>query len=380
MNSKINILFILPSLSRAGAEIQTVELINSLPGSIYKKHLISFEKDIAIISLIDQSTVTYHHVARRSKFDFGLIRDINRIIFINDIDIINCSMQISLLVGWLSTRFLSKKPLLVNTLHTTIQRNNKLKIMDWILHQWLMRSCKKIICVCENQKLHWERKFPSIKRLTQTIYNGVDVSYFDPENQHILTWELRDKLELPDDAFVIAHIAAFRPEKGHRILLEAFKQVVAQNPRAYLLFAGDGVLRNVILEEVVSMGLKNNVRFLGSIADVRPLLGISNLSVIASVAVETFSIAMLESMSMKVPLVATNIGGTAEAIIPGVTGFLVQPNNVSELSAALLSSMKDEKQLKDFGVNARQSVINHFSSQVMVEKTNKLFLDLLERY
>jgi glycosyltransferase involved in cell wall biosynthesis len=380
MDYKINILFILPSLSRAGAEIQTVNLINSLPASKYKKHLLSFEKNTSILNLIDQSTVTYHHIMRRSKFDLRLIKEVNRIIFINDIEIINCSMQISLLVGWLSTRFLSKMPLIVATIHTTIQRNYKLKIMDWILHQWLMRSCKKIICVCNNQKNHWERKFPVIKNLTQTIYNGVDVDFFNPENQRLPALKLKAQLGLPDDAFVLAHIAAFRPEKGHRILLEAFKLVATQNPKAFLVFAGDGILRPAIAEQVQSMGLKNQVRFLGSVADVRPLLGLADLSVIASTAVETFSIAMLESMSMEVPLVATDIGGTSEAVIPDITGFLVPPDNVTALSLAILSAMTDERRLKNFGVHARQNVIDHFSSQVMVDQTNKLFLDLMERY
>jgi glycosyltransferase involved in cell wall biosynthesis len=146
------------------------------------------------------------------------------------------------------------------------------------------------------------------------------------------------------------------------------------------VFAGDGILRPAIAEQVQSMGLKNQVRFLGSVADVRPLLGLADLSVIASTAVETFSIAMLESMSMEVPLVATDIGGTSEAVIPDITGFLVPPDNVTALSLAILSAMTDERRLKNFGVHARQNVIDHFSSQVMVDQTNKLFLDLMERY
>jgi glycosyltransferase involved in cell wall biosynthesis len=208
----------------------------------------------------------------------------------------------------------------------------------------------------------------------------VDVDFFNPENQRLPALKLKAQLGLPDDAFVLAHIAAFRPEKGHRILLEAFKLVATQNPKAFLVFAGDGILRPAIAEQVQSMGLKNQVRFLGSVADVRPLLGLADLSVIASTAVETFSIAMLESMSMEVPLVATDIGGTSEAVIPDITGFLVPPNNVTALSLAILSAMTDERRLKNFGVHARQNVIDHFSSQVMVDQTNKLFLDLMERY
>lgn len=377
MDERVKILFILPSLSRAGAEIQTVNLINGLSAVKYEKHLICFERDLAILGLLDQENVSFHYLPRYRKIDFSVIRGISKVIDQNKISLVHCSLQISLLMGWLGVRLSRRKPKLISALHTTINRNYKLELFDWLLYRWLMRSCDRIICVCNNQKDHWVRKFPALKKLMQTIYNGVDVNYFSPVGHTFLAGQLKLDLKLPDDAIVIAHIAAFRPEKGHQILLSAFAKIASSYPNAYLVFAGDGLLRGVAMQQVQDLNLQEQVRFLGAVADVRPLLAMSDLAVIASTAVETFSIAMLEAMSMQVPLVATDIGGTSEAVIPKVTGYLVSPNNVKALQMALSSAIDDSSELIRLGHQARHYVVENFTKDKMIEQTDLVFSELM---
>ena len=110
-------------------------------------------------------------------------------------------------------------------------------------------------------------------------------------------------------------------------------------------------------------------------ADVRPLLLASRLSVLASIAVETFSIAMLESMAMQVPVLATNIGGLREAITPGATGDLLEPGDNEEMTQKIRSLMSDAAKCEQMGIAARALVIEEFRNEEMAAQMDRLFLD-----
>lgn len=374
---KKRILFIVPSLDRAGAETQVVNLANGLNGQVFEKHLLCFEKKMDLKENINIDTVNFYHIQRARKYDIALAKKIGALIDERKIDLVHCSLQIALFMGWLGVRFSRRKPLLTLALHTTVNRNLKAEIFDWILYQWLMRGCKKIICVCENQKRHWVKKFPFLERRTQVIYNGVDTDYFSPAQVSDQADLLRTSLDIPKNAKIICHIAGFRPEKGHALLLDVFKKVVDSFDSVYLICAGDGPLRPQITALAVQKEISDNIRFLGSIEDVRPLLAISDLSAISSTAVETFSIAMLEAMSMEVPLIATDIGGTGEAVIPGKTGYLAPVNNAQALTQCLFEALEDDMQRKSFGLQSRQFVTEKFSSKAMIEQTENLMLEVI---
>jgi glycosyltransferase involved in cell wall biosynthesis len=127
--------------------------------------------------------------------------------------------------------------------------------------------------------------------------------------------------------------------------------------------------------QIADLGLEGRVVLAGAMADVRPLLRASRLSVLASTAVETFSIAMLESMAMQVPVLATNIGGLREAIAPGVTGDLMEPGNIEEMTQKIRSLMSDAAKCEQMGIAARALVVEKFRNEDMAAQMDRLFLD-----
>jgi glycosyltransferase involved in cell wall biosynthesis len=130
------------------------------------------------------------------------------------------------------------------------------------------------------------------------------------------------------------------------------------------------------MSQVEELGLQDRVIFGGKMADVRPLLGMSQLSVLASTAVETFSIAMLESMAMRVPVLATNIGGLHEAITPGQTGDLMEPGHVEEMSVKIRSLMTDQAKCAEMGNTAQDLIMRKFTNESMAEQMRQLFVDV----
>jgi len=143
----------------------------------------------------------------------------------------------------------------------------------------------------------------------------------------------------------------------------------------YLLLAGDGVTKTLIEKQVKENQLANRVKFLGELADVRPVLAATDVTVLASTAVETFSMAMLESMAMEVPMVATDIGGLSEAIIPGETGDLVSPKDIDALVKALSYYVSNRDYAASIGAKARSLVIEKFSKKSMVQETERVLLE-----
>jgi glycosyltransferase involved in cell wall biosynthesis len=308
---RLKILFVVPSLTRAGAEKQLVDLVNELSSDKFEKHLLCYETDRSLSEIVDRDSVVLHFENKTRKFDYRLVRRIADVIDSHAIDVVHCSLQNALLFGGLACRLSSRSVRLFGVIHTTINVDLKHELADRLLYQFLLRRCTEVWFVCHSQAQHWINKFAFLESKSCVIYNGVDSRSFVPDGTSKQADQLRPKYAIPTDAVVLSCVAGFRPEKGHDILLRAFKKVVNSCPHAYLALVGDGPTRTEVEQLADELGIRDQVLFLGRLDDVRPVLSISCCTILASTAVETFSIAMLESMSMGVPVVATDIGGAS---------------------------------------------------------------------
>jgi glycosyltransferase involved in cell wall biosynthesis len=283
-------------------------------------------------------------------------------------------MQHALLIGCLARNFSKRKPRLLAAIHTTINESLIGELSDRWLYSKILRKCDKILFVCQKQKAFWEERYPFIEKNSTVIYNGVDTAYFDPLNFIEIGRQLRNSLEIPEKATVVCCIASFRPEKSHDILIKAFSKL---DSSCYLLLAGDGKKRHEIEQMAKLKKIENRVKFLGMLTDVRPVIAASDVSVLASTSVETFSMTMLESMSMNVPMIATDVGGLSEAIISDQTGSLVTPGDVHALSNGLQSILSDKDKLDTVKINCRKVVIEKFSEDAMIQNTERIISSLL---
>ena len=253
--------------------------------------------------------------------------------------------------------------------HTTINRGLKQEVQDRIIYRRMLQRLPAVIFVCRHQRDHWIRKYPELQRLATVVYNGVEPQRFCQQEFMAVAGQLRAELEVPEGAFVLSCIAAVRPEKGHKLLLDAFAQV---DPVPFLVFAGDGALRGEVQRYARSLGLERRTRFLGNIPDTRPLVAASNATVLASTAVETFSMAMLESMAMGVPMIAPRIGGLPEAIVHGETGLLFPVGNVRLLADCIQSLVNSPSEAARMGIAAESKVKSEFTLAEMIFGTERV--------
>lgn len=213
------------------------------------------------------------------------------------------------------------------------------------------------------------------------IYNGIDAArFFTGEAKLERREALRAELELPDDRVVLTCVANLFLYKGHADLLDALALLAAGLlDRVTLLLVGrDAGARAALEAQAARLGLSARVRFLGERCDVPDLLGASDIGVLASHE-EGFSNAVIEGMAAGLPMVVSDVGGNAEAVIDGECGRVVPAHDPAALAKALSELIGDAGRRQTMGIAARRRVVSSFSLNACVASYQTLYEDLWER-
>ncbi|MDX2031932.1 MAG: glycosyltransferase [Blastocatellia bacterium] len=212
----------------------------------------------------------------------------------------------------------------------------------------------------------------------ETIYNS-----FVPErvrSRHTRE-DIFRLLKLPAEnglQFITIVANMHKPVKDHVSFLRAAQQIRQAVPNARFALAGDGQLREELRGFAKELGLEKEALFLGSCENVAELLSISDVCVLSSLA-EGFSNSILEYMGAERPVVATRVGGAAEAIVEGETGFLVPPAQPDLLAARVIELLRDPERANEMGRRGRRIVEQKFTPQAQLDKTERLYDRLLNR-
>jgi len=373
-NNKKNILFVVNSLEFGGAQRQVIDLVNRISEEHFNIHLLTFERQLDQIERLDKRKVVFYNFPRKHKFDLSPTREIAKIIRNNKIDILHCTNQISLLFGFLGKLRSGKKIKLIFTIHTTISRDLKHEVLDWFLFVPLMIFCQFIITVCHNQRIHWSKKYPLLANKFITVHNGIDVDKYKNGLSRKNKESLRRSLGIKEKEFILTILAEFRPEKGHEYVFYALKKLLDSGYDIKLLLIGDGERKEYLRSLSNRLSIYDNIIWLGFQKNPGQYLSICDVVVFA--AVESFSIAMLEAFSLGKPVVAADAGGTPEMLQDGKNGFLFKLKDIDSMVKKIILLITDIDLRNKLAGNSRDSVINRFSIEKMVDKTETLLIKL----
>jgi L-malate glycosyltransferase len=209
-----------------------------------------------------------------------------------------------------------------------------------------------------------------------TLHNGVELERLNESNG---VDGLRAKLGLNTDAPVIITSANIRPVKGLDVLIQAAAKVCREFPRAKFLVAGDVIDRPYFerLQEMIRTSqLTDNIIFLGRSDKVPSLLKLSTLFCMLSRS-EGFSNAILEAMGVGLPCVVTKVGGNAEAVEEGKSGFLVASEDAATAAERILTLLRNPQQAKRMGEAGRSIVATKFTAQAMANRWASLYDELV---
>jgi glycosyltransferase involved in cell wall biosynthesis len=231
--------------------------------------------------------------------------------------------------------------------------------------------CGKTICVSNavRQSLVKNYGFPSNR--TMTVHNGVSLTQFVPgENGKT---SVRAELGIRGDEIVLVCTARLSWEKGIDILLRAISRLLELDLPCKCLVVGEGYLRDELLEQARTLGLLQNVFFVGFQKDVRPYLRAADAFILTSYK-EGLPFSVLEAMAFGLPCILTDVGGNAEAVADHVNGLIIKPGSVEEVVQAVTYVLTHPQEREQMSRESRSRVCQQFDIEVQMEQIKRVVL------
>lgn len=175
---------------------------------------------------------------------------------------------------------------------------------------------------------------------------------------------------------VLGTVGRMVPVKSQRTLLEAASLLRASGTPVQILLVGDGPLRPELVGEAERRNLLDSARFTGVRTDVEAVLSAMDVFCLPSLY-EGTPLALLEAMSLGVPVVASRVGGVPEVVEEGRTGLLIAAGDAEALASAARELIRDRSQAVEMGRRARRFVRTRLSSAAMAEATLELYQSCL---
>jgi glycosyltransferase involved in cell wall biosynthesis len=207
------------------------------------------------------------------------------------------------------------------------------------------------------------------------IHNAVNVGRFSPDG------EVSQRLmSLKDGRKCVLYVGRVNEKKGIRDLIRAFEIVLSKQRDCVLAVAGSGDKEYVegLVKEVGKAGLGDHVYFLGPVPnrEMPALMRAADIIAYATREGEGIPRALLEGMACGKPVVATEVAGIPEAVIDGVTGFLVKPRDIVALADRLSTLLMDDSLRREMGLRARKLVETEFDYDTVIPKIASLLREV----
>ena len=356
-----------------GSGVLATELGIGLAKKGHDIHFISYKRPARLINFIPN--VYLHEVGayeyplfEHPPYDSLLASKIVDVTLYEKLDVLHVHYAIPhATVAFLANQILESKGTklpIVTTLHgTDITLVGLDKSLSSVV-EFSINKSDKVTTVSESLKAQTKSYFNTVREIS-VIYNFINLKRFSRRENP----EARDSFA-PNGEKIMMHISNFRKVKRVEDVVKVFSKVRERIP-VKLLLVGDGPERIKVQETCRSLGICNDITFLGRQDAVEDLLSLADLFILPS-AKESFGLAALEAMACGVPVISTNAGGLPEVNIEGETGFLTDVGDIDAMAAKSIEILSDEDKLSSFRVNARNKALE-FSREKIVPQYEQLY-------
>jgi glycosyltransferase involved in cell wall biosynthesis len=205
--------------------------------------------------------------------------------------------------------------------------------------------------------------------------NGVNIERFSPGPSNI-----RERLELPQEAVVVGFVGRLTRDKGVPELIEAFDTILRTERHAHLLLMGWFDAAEDALDSEMRRRIEKHPRIhcTGYMADTAPYYRAMDVMVLPTWR-EGFPNVVLEAAASGIPVVTTIATGSRDSVVPEVTGLLIPPGYPAAISEAVLKLLGDPARRRRMGVAARAWVVEHYASDHVLGLITDYYKGLLSR-
>ena len=368
------VLYLLYEPAHSGQAVHVASLAWAFKaGNRYNPIVACPSGDAVTLKWLQQAGITVYPMRMRKFGNLIPMIELTRLLKRESIQILHVHGQEAGIWGRVAAR-LAQVPIVVYTPHTIETTKEPLRPFYYLLERALASYTDMVISVNEVDRLKLIDLGIVPPDRVVTIHNGIDAQRYDLRIDSI---RKREELEVGTTSFLIAQIGRLNQQKGLRCLIQAASLVLEKYPKALFLLIGEGPLEGELRREVEELGLSQSVRFLGWRDDVPEILACVDLFVLASLW-EGLPYTLLEAMAAGLPVVATDVGGCREVVLDGETGLLVPPRAPEALAQAIMMLLSERNLLQGMAEKGRERVAEHFSIEVMIEKTEAVYNALIE--
>lgn len=360
---RMKVLYLINYAGHAGTEKYVYNLIRTYEGKDTKCYL-AYNIPGKLSDDIEALGIPTFRLNMRHPFDKKAARALADYCRENNIDVIHAQYPRENFIALLSHKYYSGTKV-VYTCHLTLKAN----ILWKIANKRLTKGNHKIISVCNSGKEILIGNGVNEDKI-EVIYNGIRPhEHTDPDS------ELRKKLGIDEDAFVITTLARYHIAKGLDYLVKSIEKLKTMTDKKFvLLILGEGELWDEITALIKEKNLTDVIYQLGFRTDTEEILKISDLYINSAKCYEALSFAILEAMDASLPIIATNVGGNGDILSDeNDCGILVEYGDTEQMATAIRAMIDDGELRKKYSENAFKAVNEVFNLDKLLEDTYKLY-------
>ena len=384
MNTKINVLQVIPKLGYGGAETGCYDLAHYLAEKDCGSFIATSSGEL--LKYVKKEKVKIFKIPVYSKNPLLIFINaifLSILILFNKINIVHARSRAPAWSCYLACLLTNK--IFVTTFHGTYNFKSRLKKFynSIMLRSKLTIAGSNFIFNHINENYY---EYLNKNKKLRVIFRGINIDYFNPKNISILKQEkLKKEWELSSEKFTILMPGRLTYWKGQEKFIEALNILIEDynntNFQAILLGSDQG--RKVYKKKLTSLierySLTKKVKFISHCKEMPLAYSISDVIVSASIEPEAFGRVAVEAQSMCKPIIASNIGGSKETVLNKKTGFLYKFDDPRELAKNLNTVIQlSQEELKLIGNEGRKNITKKFDVEVMCDSNLREYKKLLK--
>lgn len=378
------ILHIIRNPQIGGAEMLVKNIINANNDSDFHHYLIHI-KPGPIIDLIDISKKD-HIIYRKCKTWLFTIMALRNVIIDYSIDIIHTHQPIDSYAAVIAT--IKLHSIIIRTFHgytNKYKTNRLLAVQNKILNRIFSKFVHLNIFVSNDLQSHYHARFPWLHHNNQTIlYNGIDHNYLEQQNKS----PIRQELKIPANSKLLAMVGSFSTlGRDQLTIAKAIRLFVEENSLVHFIFIGNTGGKTTpnsftdCYQYCQENNLLNNIHFLGTRTDVGGIMKDVDLYIHSS-NYETFGLALVEAMTLRIPCIASDIPAFREISNNGIYVQLFKKGDYYELYKIVTNELKN---LHSFETSERihkahDFVMKNFTMEQYLVNLHQRYLECLKSY
>jgi sugar transferase (PEP-CTERM/EpsH1 system associated) len=366
--SKIKVMHILPSLETGGMENGVVNLANRINKDRFSVGICCLQRLGSLSPRIEPGIEVLNMGQKEGKAILLPVR-LAKILRNRRIDIVHTHNGYSGIYGLLAAKIAGVAVSIHGehglTAHSSGYRRNLMRV--------LCGMADKISTVSEGLKKDAQEYWHIKENKVIVLRNGVDHEKFRRmEGVDRMHFGIRRH----EGDIVIGTVGRLADQKNYPLLLRALKEIDNTNVKA--VFVGDGPLRPDLEMLVDSLGIRQNVFFMGERQDIPSILNVFDIFVLPSYMGEGIANCMLEAMAVGLPIISSDIDGNIEVVEDEKNGLLFESTNLKSLVEKMVTLIGSENLRKRMGDAGIKRVEHHFSIEKMVSNYERFYTEMIE--